>query len=329
MLCRPRPRRRSRASAGASARPARSRRRSAPGSSSRARRVVARRRRSESPRRRAPRPPASGGPATSCCHACKVETALRGPGRARVEPGDLAAPADCAEEERQPDRDLQRVPLGRGHRPGRVAAGTGRAPRGTGPGRPAMGEQQVARAAGADQRGPLEVRHVAVLGRDLGRAHLALPRARAAAAGPGHRPGQPGRPGRPAGGGAGRRGCGGARHEPAQAGTAARLRASGRFACAPPARSACAPPARWLRAPALRPAPPARPFMGSRSPAPPPARPGCRPAAAAGRGAGPDRRGPGPPAARRSCCRTRGRSARSRSSVPSASERPHAAHASR
>ena len=103
----------------------------------------------------------------------QVEPALGGPGRARIEPGHLA-PHRAVQEERQPHRDLEVVPLGGRQRAGRV----GQIPVGHGPvsaaSRLLLGEQQVARAAGAQQRGLLEVGHVAVLGRDRRGAHLAL-----------------------------------------------------------------------------------------------------------------------------------------------------------
>ena len=151
----------------------------------------------------------------------QVEPALGGARRARVEADHLAR-RRTVQEERQPDRDVEHVPLG-----GRIGrAGSHGVPVGhravPAPAGLAVREQQIARAAGAQQAGLLQVRHVTVLGRDLGRAQLALLlglRAAAAASGrPRRRPRRGPRPGCaagarwPRGGSAGRVG-----HEPAQA----------------------------------------------------------------------------------------------------------------
>src|SRR5215469_5875183 len=95
----------------------------------------------------------------------QVEPALGGARRARVEPGHLAG-LRAAQEERQPDRDLELVPVGLGHRVSGVAQVAVRyraVPAAAGPG---VLEEQVARAARAQQRGLLEIRYVAVAGRD-------------------------------------------------------------------------------------------------------------------------------------------------------------------
>ena len=161
-------------------RPARSRRRSAPGSTpARARRRGRRGR--GTPRRRAPASPSSGWPPRGRPR-CRGQQRLGGAGRARVERGDPVE-RRVHEEEGDADRDLQRVPLRRrqpevgegevavGHGPEAAAAGAAR------------GEQQVAAPAGAHQAAVLEVDDVAVLvGRSARRtARSARPGAGAAA----------------------------------------------------------------------------------------------------------------------------------------------------
>ncbi len=173
----------------------------------------------------------------------QVEPAFRGSRRARVEPRNVI-PLRAAEEEREPDRDLQAVPLGRGQRPGRVAGVPVRDRQVPSPARLGVGEEQVARPAGAHQRGLFHVGDVAVIGRDRCGAELAgflgpRPIARLGLGGRG------GREGRASGRGGGWCRGGGARgrrwggrigrawlsrrglYEPAQACAAARLRASG------------------------------------------------------------------------------------------------------
>ena len=143
-----------------SCRPARSRRRSAPGGTEH-RRVSGRRRAAAAPRRRGAAARAAGWRRRRCSHASSGELGLGGPGRAGVE-GDDPTLHGVVEEERQADRDLQRVPLGRAQREvgeREVAVGH-RAVAQLGV---LGGEQQVAAAAGAHQRAALEVDHVGVL----------------------------------------------------------------------------------------------------------------------------------------------------------------------
>src|SRR5712691_8471040 len=149
----------------------------------------------------------------------QVERALGGAGRARVKSADLL-PLRAAQEERQPDRYLELIPLGDGKLPGRVvqvAVGHRAVPAPAGPG---VREEQVARPAGADERRGLQVSDVAVPGRDIRRAQLALLPRRDAARGRSRRRGPP---------------LLGALDETAQSGAAAHVRA----ACAGARRAAC------------------------------------------------------------------------------------------
>ena len=176
--------RRTRARPGAAARPARSRRRSA---------------------RDGPRRPARSAPGARTMTASvsgarvaspglsartvvpggEVQLGLGGPRRPRVE-RDGAAGDRAGEEERQTDRHLQRGPLRRPEpevREGQVALGHRAVAL---PGALA-GEQQVAAAAGAQQRPAVEVDHVGVRLGDRLAAHLAplsVVRRRTAAADP-------------------------------------------------------------------------------------------------------------------------------------------------
>src|SRR6266487_767976 len=102
----------------------------------------------------------------------QVELALGHPARARVA-RHHPAQRRVEEEERHRDRDLQLVPVGAGQRPGRVVAD----PLGhrliPAPGRSFVGEQQVARPAGAGDRALVHVDQVPVPAVQDRLAHLA------------------------------------------------------------------------------------------------------------------------------------------------------------
>src|SRR5690242_4784754 len=102
----------------------------------------------------------------------QVELALGHPARARVA-RHHPAQGRVEEEERHRDRDLQLVPVGAGQRPGRVVAdplGHRLVPA---PGRALVGEQQVARPAGAGDRALVHVDQVPVPAVQDRLAHLA------------------------------------------------------------------------------------------------------------------------------------------------------------
>src|SRR6266568_4984673 len=103
----------------------------------------------------------------------QVERALGGAGRARVERADLAS-LRAAQEEGQPDRDLELIPLDDGQLPGRVVQVAVRNRAVSAAARLRVGEEQVTGPAGAAESGLLEVSDMAVPGRDLRRAQLAL-----------------------------------------------------------------------------------------------------------------------------------------------------------
>ncbi len=77
-----------------------------------------------------------------------------------------------AEEERQPDRDLQCLPLPPVERELRERRDSGRGPRGSAA-RRGVGEQQIAAPADAHQLPAFDIHHVLVLVGDRFRAHLA------------------------------------------------------------------------------------------------------------------------------------------------------------